>query len=173
VDIDIFAPEITRTVEWALARVHMDASRREDARQCILLELWKAIPRFDPSRGVLFRSFAAYRAIGAVRDFFREGNSRRHAVPVFCALEDVAMDLHSLAAGPEALAVAAATVDRLMFCLNPSQRYAVTQHWLLDRSVADVAADMGISEQRVSAICRGAQVKMRIAAGRRRMRKAA
>lgn len=165
-DIDITGPGIARTVEWAIARVSLEASQREDARQHVLLEIWKAAARFDASKGILFRTFAAARALGAVRDFRRgmDGVSRRHPPAELCSIEYWGEGLRCKAAGPEARAVARVTADQLMRCLNPREHYAVAQHWLLERSLVEVGCEMGISPQRVMGLCSEAMRKMRKAA---------
>jgi RNA polymerase sigma factor (sigma-70 family) len=73
--------------------------RREEVEAAALAGLWRAALAYDPGRGLLFWTYAAWRVRGEVLDALRAdvvtGRSRRHAPPRRRPLS------HGLAAAPD------------------------------------------------------------------------
>ena len=64
-----FSPEIMKSIKHAAK--HLPPWLRADAEQEACLAVWRALPRFDATRGVELRTFAENRARGAVLDYCR------------------------------------------------------------------------------------------------------
>jgi len=162
--IDITSPEISKSVAWALGRAGVRFSDREDCRQYVMLKLWEAAGRYDPSRGASFRSFAAYRALGAARDYIRaEGVNFSRKEILFRQM--VPLDEAHEIAGPDRpdeRIQAARTIEGLMRVLDFRERYAICEHGLQERTLAEVGAGLGVCAARAQEIYQKAVLRMRL-----------
>jgi len=163
--IDITSPEIGKSVDWALRHWHVRPADQPDARQSVLLALWRAVPRYDGERGASFRTFCAYRAAGAVRDWlrFHDGDVRTKkrchgAIVMLPGADRLARDPSP---GPDRRAIARATLARLMDGLSAQEKRVVEERFLVGFALDEVADALSISKSRVSAIQRSALDKLK------------
>jgi RNA polymerase sigma-70 factor (ECF subfamily) len=117
------------------------AADRHDLEQEIVLQLWRAWPRYQPGRSYstwMYR-IALNVAISALRQA-----SARPTVP----LDEIAPDLAEESAGP-AQAENAQLLHRLIATLAPLDRALLLLH-LEDRGYPEIAAILGLSETNVA-----------------------
>jgi RNA polymerase sigma factor for flagellar operon FliA len=148
--------------EWA--DVHADAS----------IGVLDAIRRFDPARGATRRAYVFIRARGAAIDGIRQ---RRYTLPRVAGADrqqPVSLDMLRAAIDdggdgwdPPAIehgyaeVDAAVTVPYLLAVLSRRRRFVIEAYYLAGRSMADIGAELGVTESRVCQIHAQALRQMR------------
>ena len=135
----------------------------EDAVQEGLIGLFEALRRYDADRGAPFVPFAAACIRHAQQDARRAATRKKHA-----PLNDsVPLPGDEAAPGPEELAIASETFDRVVqrirTLLSPLERAALLAS-LDGRSAADTARAMGCTPKAVENALARARRKLRAAA---------
>lgn len=117
---------------------------RHDLSQEIMLQLWKAYPRYSSDRP--FSTWMYRIALNVAISFLRR-NTRpiRQTVP----LEEIDRELPDESAGPPELDERVARLQNLITALNPLNR-ALLLLYLDDHSYRDIAAILGITETNVA-----------------------
>jgi len=120
-----------------------DAAERDDLRQEITLQLWRAFPSYDPRR--LFSTWMYRIALNVAISFARKAGRRRRIIE---PLEDGGVDVPAAASAPEP----DGQVDALHRCLralDPLSR-ALLMMYLDERSYREIAEVLGITETNVA-----------------------
>ena len=120
-----------------------DAAERDDLRQEITLQLWRAFPSYDPRR--VFSTWMYRIALNVAISFARKAGRRRR---VIAPLEDGSIDLPADVSAREHDEQVAALYRRLR-ALDPLNR-ALLMLYLDDRSYREIADVLGISETNVA-----------------------
>lgn len=116
------------------------------------LGLVKAAYRFDARRGYTFSTYASYKIEGAMKDYLRWHSP---SFPRKCSVRLRKSDL--LRKDSEhANVIDRVTVDKLLSSLNPRDEQIIRLLYLKDKTGIEVAAAVGLSGSRVSALERGA-----------------
>src|SRR5262245_46383783 len=120
-----------------------DAAERDDLRQEITLQLWRAFPSYDPRR--VFATWMYRIALNVAISYARKAGRRRR---IIASLEEGGVDLpaNSSAPGPDE------RVDALYRCLralDPLSR-ALLMMYLDERTYREIAEVLGISETNVA-----------------------
>jgi len=120
-----------------------DAAERDDLRQEITLQLWRAFPSYDPRR--VFSTWMYRIALNVAISFARKAGRRRRIIE---PLEDGGVDVPAAASAPEP----DGQVDDLHRCLralDPLSR-ALLMMYLDERSYREIAEVLGITETNVA-----------------------
>lgn len=165
---------------WALkiaSRVanqsQLNATEAEPLKTAALVGLIQAAQRFDPSRGLAFKTMAAMRIAGAATDCLRteswvprgvysktnprecwkqvrEQGLRKVSLNQPAAHSDTLriQDLIRLQMKTPAIDNVDA-VDRLLRMLQPKERQVLQAYFLQDKSMKEIGVEMGLSESRV------------------------
>ena len=163
------------------------AERQDDLLQVAALALVQAVDRRDPSRAVEFPTYVLRCVEGEVRRHLRDrsspvrvprslqGDSARAQLPPSVRVvadsarrplelvDDAAPD-HS--APVEEQCLDRALVARAAGALDARERRIVLERFFLERTQAEVAESLGLSQAHVSRLLAGALVKMRRRVGR-------
>ncbi|HEV8102963.1 MAG TPA: sigma-70 family RNA polymerase sigma factor [Gaiellaceae bacterium] len=163
------------------------AERQDDLLQVAALALVQAVDRRDPSRSAEFGTYVLRCVEGAVRRHLRDrsspvrvprslqGESARAQLPASVRLvadsarrplelvDDVAPDR---SAPVEEQCLDRVLVARAARALDARERRIVLERFFLERTQAEVAASLGLSQAHVSRLLAGALVKMRRRVGR-------
>jgi len=120
------------------------AADRKDLSQEILLQLWKAYPRYSPDRP--FATWMYRIALNVAISFLRR-NTRpvRQTIP----LEEVERELPDENVGTSATNERVALLQQIIATLDPLNR-ALLLLYLDDHSYRDIAAILGITETNVA-----------------------
>lgn len=137
----------------AVAAVCGDRERAEDAVQDALVDVWTKSQRVDDLTG-----WVATAAINRARSRWRTQAAERRA------FDRLATQAHSAEADASPVLFDAHLAEALRD-LPRSQRSVVALHYLLDMSVADVAAHLGMAEGTVKTHLHRARDAMRTALG--------
>jgi len=148
----------------ALARGFLsDGDGYDDLRQVASLGLLKAAERYDHSRGVPFAAYAIPVIRGELRHYLRDRawpvrvpRTERAPRPVAVALEDIVDAGDGLGAADDRL-----VVEGLVRALRRPEREVVRRYFLADRSQAEVADELGLTQIQVSRLLRAALAAMR------------
>jgi RNA polymerase sigma-B factor len=159
-------------VEALALRFASDVESVEDLRQVGVIGLLKAVDRYEPDRGTPFTAFAVPTILGELRHHVRDrawpvrvprrvrrrevelSRSPRIAVPLADEADLAARD--ELADSENRL-----LVGSLLQRLPRRERAVVARYFFADRSQAQIARELGISQIQVSRVLRGALVTMR------------
>jgi RNA polymerase sigma-70 factor (ECF subfamily) len=120
-----------------------DTAERDDLRQEITLQLWRAFPSYDARR--VFSTWMYRIALNVAISFARKAGRRRR---IIAPLEDAGIDVPARASVSEP----DEEVDALYQCLralDPLNR-ALLMLYLDDRSYREIADVLGISETNVA-----------------------
>ena len=139
-----------------------DADGLDDLRQVAAIGLLKAAERFDEARGVPFAAYAIPVIRGELRHHLRDHTwpvrvpraERRR--PVAVVLDDDAARAEGLADADDRL-----VVEDLVRALRRPERQVVRRYFLADRSQAEVAHELGLTQIQVSRLLRAALASMR------------
>lgn len=171
-------PEIAATVEFTVRRV--SPAERDDVRQEVLLAVLKALPRFDAARGCTTRTFIAWRAHGALQDYWRRHDpvSRRFRlkikagdssvnVPTFVAIAKLHRSRLPADPGPSPLEEVlyremCGELKSKLRQLKPQYFRVLTGYYLEDRSMKEIANELKVSEARTWQIRSYALKKLRL-----------
>jgi RNA polymerase sigma factor (sigma-70 family) len=155
------------------ALVQSIAGSDEDAQQEGRVGLVIAIQRFDASKGARLLTYATWWVRCRVRDW----NKLNRMIPVPAGREAVWVDsldeplpdggffgdlIPDGRAGPEQLAVEAGAVRALLRELSPNQRAAIANR-LNGGSDADLAADRGVTRQRIGQAAKAGAKRLKAA----------
>src|SRR5262245_17245963 len=119
-----------------------DAAERDDLRQEITLQLWRAFPSYDPRR--VFSTWMYRIALNVAISFSRKAGRRKR---IITPLEDGGIDLAANASTPEPDEQVDA-LYRSLNALDPLNR-ALLLMYLDERSYREIAEVLGISETNV------------------------
>jgi RNA polymerase sigma factor (sigma-70 family) len=140
---------VTGTVQAAMARYRLPESLRDDLVSAGSLALVQAADRFDPSRGVKFKTFAAHRVSGEIVDTLRRGDA---AIGVSKdSLDGVASETPS----PENQAITAQElthVREVLQELSARERALIEAHYGRGLTLRDAADELGISRSYASRV---------------------
>lgn len=163
------------------------AERQDDLLQVAALALVQAVDRRDPSRPAEFGTYALRCVEGAVRRHLRDRSSpvrvprslqgeaaRAQLPPSVRLVADSArrpLELVDDAAPDRSATVEEQCLDRVLVAraaraLDARERRIVLERFFLERTQAEVAASLGLSQAHVSRLLSGALVKMRRRVGR-------
>lgn len=120
------------------------AADRHDLSQEILLQLWKAFPRYSAERP--FPTWMYRIALNVAISFLRR-NTRpaRQTVP----LDEIELEFPDQSAGPTEIDERVALLQRLIATLDPLNR-ALVLLYLDDHSYREIASILGITETNVA-----------------------
>lgn len=141
---DAFADQLDRHRRMVFKVAHTYASGeadREDLAQEIVVQLWKAYPRYDPARPFSTWLYRIALNVG-ISHLRREGPRRRQTVP-FDPDQHVPTAPDATATEPSQL------LTRLIAELDPLSR-ALLVLYLDERSYREIGGILGISESNVS-----------------------
>ena len=141
----------------AVATVCGDRERAEDAVQDVLVDVWRKNRGMDDLTG-----WVATAAINRARSRWRTQAAERRAFDRLAAQAASQPDGHGVETGTSPVLFDARLAEALQE-LPRSQRSVVALHYLLDMSVADVAAHLGIAEGTVKTHLHRARETMRAA----------
>jgi RNA polymerase sigma factor (sigma-70 family) len=132
---------IVRKVSASYAGTRAD---QYDLTQEIMLQLWKAYPRYSPERP--FATWMYRIALNVAISFLRR-NTRpaRQTVPI----EEVELEFPDQSAGPTEIDERVVLLQRLIATLEPLNR-ALVLLYLDDRSYREIASILGITETNVA-----------------------
>ena len=171
----------------SVARRFAAAERRDDLGQVAALALVKAVDRRDPARPDEFPSYARRCIEGELQRHLRDRTApvriprslqgeavRAGLTPSARVVADSARRPLELAedAAPdgsaplEELSLDRALVARAARALDPRESQIVFERFFLERTQAEVAESLGLSQAHVSRLLEGALVKMRRRLGR-------
>jgi len=164
--IEAYLP-LARKLAW---RVGSSPERRDDLLQVAALAVVLAVDRRDPERAVQFPAYVARCVEGEllrhVRDLGSVVRTPRalRAVPAPVTLDDAAA---SDASPPlEEVTLDRALVARAARALDARERRIVLERFFLERTQAEVAESLGLSQAHVSRLLERALGKMRRRLGR-------
>jgi RNA polymerase sigma-B factor len=163
------APPVTAylpLVEALARRFVSEVEGLDDLRQVGAIGLLKAARRYDPARGVPFPAYAIPVILGELRHHVRDlawpvrvpraERARAFAVP----LEEETNAEEALDGADDRVLVA-----ELLDGLRRSDRDIVRRYFFDDRSQAEVARELGMSQIQVSRALRAALAAMRVRLG--------
>jgi RNA polymerase sigma-B factor len=166
----------------SVARRFASAERQDDLAQVAALALVRAVDRRDPARPNEFSAYVLRCVEGELRRHLRDRTSsvrvpralqgesaRAQLTPAARAIADSARRPLELAedAAPdgsvpvEELSLDRALVARAARALDPRESRIVFERFFLERTQAEVAVSLGLSQAHVSRLLEGALVKMR------------
>lgn len=172
---------VVKHYEWAAKIANATARRlptidRDDAIGEAMLALIGSARRWRPKKGAPFKSFAQRRIVGAVLDLQRKndpagrdlrdkieaGEKIEQAVPYHVWGDPAELERQrriSVAVRPrqEASAEVALLLARIVRLLSPRQQAVAIRHALNDETLAEIGADLGVTESRVCQIWKEAQ----------------
>jgi RNA polymerase sigma factor (sigma-70 family) len=136
--------EIDGTINKILSQLHVPLFLREDTfADCLLkaVEIW---PRFDSSRGFKFITFA-YRhfagvTIAALRQHFRQSN-----FAVNFSIEGSESCIDDYSAPGSRFTEEILIIPELVSKLPLKEREAITDHFFLEKPVAKIASELGLT----------------------------
>jgi len=136
--------EAHQKIVFKVASVYCwDAAERDDLRQEITLQLWRAFPSYDPRR--VFSTWMYRIALNVAISFARKAGLRRRTI---APLDDAAVDLPASASAREPDEQVGA-LYRCLEALDPLNR-ALLLMYLDERSYREIAEVLGISETNVA-----------------------
>src|SRR5215510_7326736 len=136
--------EAHQKIVLKVARVYCwDAAERDDLRQEITLQLWRAFPSYDPRR--VFSTWMYRIALNVAISFARKAGRRRR---IIAPLENDGVDLPATASAGEPDEHFDA-LHRCLRALDPLSR-ALLMMYLDERSYREIAEVLGISETNVA-----------------------
>jgi RNA polymerase sigma-B factor len=159
-------------VETLARRFASDVESVEDLRQVGVIGLLKAVDRYEPDRGTPFTAFAVPTILGELRHHVRDrawpvrvprrvrrrevelSRPPRVAVPL---ADDAGLAARDELADSENRLLVGSLLQRL----TRRERAVVARYFFADRSQAQIARELGISQIQVSRVLRGALVTMR------------
>jgi RNA polymerase sigma-B factor len=140
-----------------------DADTLDDLRQVAAIGLLKAAARYDAARGVPFAAYAIPVVRGELRHYRRDRawpvrvpRSAQAARPVAVALDEAAAGVDGLGGAEDRL-----VVEGLVRALRRPEREVVRRYFLADRTQAEVAGELGLTQIQVSRLLRAALTAMR------------
>jgi len=152
---------------------------REEIEQAALIGLLQAVERFDPDRGVLFETFAAWRVRGAIGDELRSVDHLKrgarhddveHELEAPKSLEEFEATDRVSALGAEDLELGRLPLleelDQALAQLPERERMVVVLHKLEGFKMAQLAELLGVTESRVSQLYTKALQRLRAAYAR-------
>ncbi len=140
-----------------------DTDGLDDLRQVAALGLVKAADRYDRGRGVPFPAYAIPVIRGELRHHLRDRGWPVRVPRTQRAQRPVAVALDEAMAGSEGLGSAddRLVVEGLVRGLRRPEREVVRRYFLADRSQAEVAGDLGLTQIQVSRLLHAALAAMR------------
>lgn len=165
-------PELERQVALLMARARVPAEFYLDVRQAVYLALVLAWERYDPARGVQFKTYAEWKIRGAIYDWMRQNDplsrsdrkrvQRGELSDPECSLEldELARIIPTLDRSPEALAIANEVREWLRL-LTPNQRRAIQARYFEERPLLEIANELGVHVSRVHQLCVDALYRLR------------
>lgn len=165
---------------WAVQRGICEADVG-DYENAALVGLWEAVRRFDPARGLRFKTFAVPLVIGRVCDEARNVDVIPRLVrqrgeklaeyfsldkPIGDAHSDLRLDLRDRRASPDRRVAAVEALDLelkevLDAVTNEKERRVLELHYLDGLTMKETGAALGVCEGRISQICAGLVRKVR------------
>lgn len=162
-------PLISKIVAHRLGRSPL-ANLQEDVEQFCALEVWKALPRWEPERGLKVGTWITPRIIGAIADFLRgnyvlKGGRRNKRTEVIQSFSQPTMQSRDDSGNPRdwdppdgkiAAADFKAVDDRelvekiLRDNCNEKSRLMLRMYFLENMTMKEVSEKMGFSESRMS-----------------------
>jgi RNA polymerase sigma-B factor len=143
----------------------------DDLRQVAALALVRAVDRRDPARSATLPAYIVRCVEGELRRHLRDGSivrvpraADRASASAATARAPLALEERDLPVDPHD--EPGAVLDRVLVAgaarhLTPREREVVLGHYFLDRTQAEIGADLGISQAHVSRILATALGKMR------------
>lgn len=166
-------------------RMRVPAHVRDDCLQAVRLALWKSAARFDPARGIAFKSFFCGRLVNAIRDQLRVECRRismprltllrtaGKAAPVVISL-DAPNELEmydsrrprvasfpAKPTGTETQIQDRETILEALSALPQRERAIVVAVFFGTKNTTEIGRDLGISQARISQLFRTAMRRMR------------
>ena len=152
-----------RLADMLARRFVSETDTLDDLRQVAAIGLLKAADRYDPRRGVPFPAYAIPMIRGELRHHVRDRTWPVRVPRAEPAPRPVAVALDDTPGGGEGLGEAddRLVVEALMRGLRRPEREVVGRYFLGDRSQAEVAWELGLSQIQVSRLLRAALAAMR------------
>jgi RNA polymerase sigma factor for flagellar operon FliA len=181
---------VEKAARIVVRRLPPNLSLFEDLKSEGFLALVKYMHRYDPSRGVPFKSFVLTRARGAMLDYLRHldpvSRARRKELklsgesgPAIISLDSLLSNddgngenaelvsrMVAVGPSPERIAIRNEACDHMHRALDtlrsdPAIQYAAEQFFIAERTQADIAKEVGIHPSRVSQRVSLALIQMR------------
>jgi RNA polymerase sigma factor for flagellar operon FliA len=145
----------------------------DDVHADAMIGVLDAIRKFDPARSLTQKAYVFLRARGAAIDGIRQRSytprsaqgKRREPLSLNMLLESVVNDEAPWEPGTidggYAEVDAAMTVPYLLAVLSRRSRFVIEAYYLAGRSLADIGAELGVTEARISQIHTQALRRMR------------
>jgi len=165
--IQHFRPYVQRRVSMAISRnQNLD---REDATQCGLIGLWKALGKFDPSAGVRFTTFAQLYVDGAIVDSARDADTAPTKLRAAEKRGEVELpvmfpwqDGFDFRAGTDSVKQATDDVRELLESVKGTAVERDVALWLqCNGDLGDMAAELGVSVEQVTILWKSAAEKLK------------
>ena len=165
-------PDLEQQVTLLMARAHVPAGYWRDVKQAVYLALVLAWERFDPSRGLQFKTYAEWKIKGAIYDWMRQNDPlcrsdrkrvKRGELPApecDLSVDALARICPALDRTPEELAVSNEVRDWLRL-LNPRQRRVIQAYYFEERTFAEIAEELGLHVSRTHQIAADAIYRLR------------
>ena len=122
-----------------------DAETRRDLVQEMLVQLWRAYPRFDPQRDVKFSTWMYRIAMNVAISGFRDDTRRRDEVP----MDELVLEIEPALLADEALSDNLRILKQLMDELDELNR-ALLLMFLEGHDAIEIADVLGISASNVT-----------------------
>ena len=152
-----------RLADTLARRFVSDTDGLDDLRQVAAIGLLKAADRYDQARGVPFPAYAIPMIRGELRHHLRDGAWPVRVPRAVHARRPVAVALDEAPDGGDGLGAAddRLVVEGLVGALRRPEREVVRRYFLADRSQAEVASELGLTQIQVSRLLRAGLAAMR------------
>ena len=150
-------PVLTATVEGFARRARADGVDMEDLHQEAAEDLLELARGFDPTRGPAFGAYLRSNLRWRLANYLRAEERRMGPFEKGVGVEV----LDEIAAPQPAPPLANPKLARALRHLSPRQRMVVAGIYWQERSVADVAHELGVTRQSVTALRRRAEKVLR------------
>lgn len=119
--------------------------------------------RFDPFKGVKFKTYSQYRINGSILDFLRGctfGNKRTFCNIQTDSITDSAVSKKLTYSENYDILLIRLDLQKALLRLSKKEQLIVIQHYWFSRSLDDISIELKVSASRVSQILTGAKKKL-------------
>ena len=160
----------------SLGRHGLDPDTVDEILQRCYIAAWRCTLRYDPGKGAAPRAFISRRVRGEVKDYFRslgihgangKWRPRPEHLGLTIELGEEGQELLPCMCSHESAVVARLSVEKIFAQLEPRDALLMRLRHLEGRDGAEIAAQIGVSESRVSQLLKRAMARSRsVADGR-------